>query len=367
VNLQTLHVASFRNLTDQSVDFGSGFNYLHGANGAGKTAILEAIHLLARGRSFRTSRASTMIQTDHPLLVVRGEVALESGQHQVMAMSKSRSGKTELKLNGVAEARASRLAKLLPVQTLLPDAAELVLGGPGRRRAFLDWGVFHVEPRFVDNARNYRRVLLQRNAWLKSLAGEDVGVGKDPWFEQLCTLGSALSEQRQAYLGELQSLFQNTLRKLSPAMTVRLEYEWGGLQGLSVAEKKLSESWPRDVKFGMTHRGPHRADLLFMTADQVAAETASRGQAKLISSAAILAQAELLYTHSNAKSLFLIDDFGAELDAEHWHHFLSTLLELECQVIATSTDPLDESQQWVKGLSSLQVFHVEHGNIARAH
>ena len=147
-------------------------------------------------------------------------------------------------------------------------------------------------------------------------------------------------------------------------MKVILEYNWGGLKSAQEAAKKLSETWPRDVKFGMTHRGPHRADLLFMAAEQVAAETVSRGQAKLISSAAILAQAELLYEHSNTKSLFLIDDFGAELDAEHWRHFLSTLLELECQVIATSTEPLDQTQEWVKGLSGLRVFHVEHGNIA---
>jgi DNA replication and repair protein RecF len=280
-----------------------------------------------------------------------------------MAMSKDRAGKTILRLNSQNQNRASALAKHLPVQTILPEAAELVLGGPAERRAYLDWGVFHVEQGLVEAARRYRRVLTQRNAWLKSLAGKTPSINEDPWFEQLLEYGCAVGEMRQRYVATLGPLLKSTLSRLSPGMDVSIEYDWGGIVDVSSAEKKLGESWPRDVKFGMTHRGPHRADLRFLTADQLVSERVSRGQAKLISSAAILAQAELLYQHSGTKSLFLIDDFGAELDAEHWQLFLRTLLGLQCQVIATSTDPLNRAQSWVDDLEELRVFHVKHGEI----
>jgi DNA replication and repair protein RecF len=365
VFLDKLYLQNLRNLDTQTLEFGAGFNYLYGANGAGKTAVLEAIHLLARGRSFRSHKVAPIISYAEQSLIVRGEIVLGDGQRHTLAMSKSRSGLTELRLNTEQQSRASALAKYMPVLTLLPDAAELVLGGPGERRGFLDWGLFHVEPQFLDLSRNYRRVLKQRNAWLKGLVGEnaDLTVDNDPWRSQLLSLGQQINRTRADYLDRLRGYFGATLAQLSPELQVSLEYYWGGLVSVEESEKKLGESWLRDVKFGMTHRGPHRCDLLFTLEGHQASDVVSRGQAKLIASAAILAQAELLYRHSNIKSLFLIDDFGAELDAEHWRHFLRTLLALECQVIASSTEPLDIDQDWVQGLVGLQVFHVEQGKI----
>ena len=365
--LEKLHLQNLRNLNTQDLEFSAGFNYLYGANGAGKTAVLEAIHLLARGRSFRSHKVAAIISYAEQALIVRGEVLIDDGQRRTLALSKSRSGKTELRLNAQRQSRASALAKYMPVLTLLPDAAELVLGGPGERRGFIDWGLFHVEPQFLELSRNYRRVLKQRNAWLKSLArpGAEPDFGDDPWLSQLLTLSQQINAIRADYLDRLTGHFGSVLSQMSPDLDVSLEYYWGGLISVEESEKKLGESWLRDVKFGMTHRGPHRSDLLFTLQGHQAADIVSRGQAKLIASAAILAQAELLYKHSNIKSLFLIDDFGAELDVEHWRQFLGTLLGLECQVIATSTEPLDFDQDWVQGLIGLQVFHVEHGKISQ--
>ncbi len=371
--LLSLHGQNFRNLAEQTIEFSPGFNYLYGANGAGKTALLEAIHLLARGRSFRTSKVVSLIRSGEPDLLLRGEVENALGQRTQLGMRKSRNGKTELRLAGRAEARASTLAKHLPVQMLLPQAGDLVLAGPGERRGFLDWGVFHVEQRFVELSRSYRRVLVQRNAWLKGLSGVNPGMEEDPWLQQLVEYGSEVNVMRSEYAVQLAPLFQRALAQLSPHLKVDLVYDWGGFEAKAGADsdeealKKLSESWPRDVKFGVTHRGPHRADLKFTLDGAAVAETVSRGQAKLIASAAILAQAELLYQHSNRKSLILIDDFGAELDNEHWQQFLSTLLALDCQVVATSTGTLDRSQTWVTGLSDLRVFHVKQGRIERQH
>jgi len=365
VYLRSLHISHVRNLVEQSIDFSPGFNYLFGANGAGKTAVLETIHLLARGRSFRTQKVASVISRGEQHLIVRGEVLADRGETNRLAIAKSRSGATELRLNGVTQSRASALAKHLPVQTLLPQAPELVLGGPSERRGFLDWGVFHVEHRFVDAARSYRRVLAQRNAWLKTQAMNAAGIGQDPWIAQLLQYGVNVSEMRAKYTEAFAPLFRKNLQALSRGLDVVVNYDWGGLESPSEAEKKMSESWPRDVKFGLTHRGPHRADLQFGIDDQPVAEVVSRGQAKLISSAAILAQAQLLYEQTNAKSLILIDDFGAELDADHWRQFVATLLSMQCQVIATSTEALDTSQAWVDDLDALRVFHVKHGRIER--
>lgn len=362
--LTTLHISNFRNIESAAIEFVSGFNYVYGANGAGKTAILESIHFLSRGRSFRTSRTTAMLRTGSDELVVRAEFMGKGGRIGDVAVSRTRQGVAQIRANGQAEQRLSVLARALPVQTLLPEAGQLVLGGPGERRGFLDWGLFHVEQRFLDLSRSYRRALSQRNAWLKAVDERDaVGPQQDPWLHQLVDLGARLSELRHAYVGELHGELKSVLERLAPSLNVAISYDWGGTDNSAEYAKKMSDSFVRDVKFGVTHRGPHRGDLVITVDGHPAADQVSRGQAKLIASAALLAQAQMLEQRTGTKCVFLIDDFGAELDSEHWKHFLSTLVGLKCQVIANSTEPLDTNQDWVQDLAECAVFHVEHGKL----
>ncbi len=364
MRLQRLHIFNFRNFADQEIEFSPGFNYLSGDNGAGKTALLEAIHVLARGRSFRTHRIGPVIQHDQNALVVTGEVVSDEGLLTKLGAQRFANGKTELRLGGEKAAKASSLAQVLPIQTLLPDAAELVLGTPGGRRAFLDWGLFHVEQTFLKDSGHYRRVLSQRNAWLKQEATPQSTIGDDPWFQQYREYAIKLSKSRATYVEALSSVFNALMTELNASLEVELAYDWGGLVSADEADKKVSESYARDVKFGTTQRGPHRGDLLFKVNGNPAADVVSRGQAKLIASAALLGQAKLLSDRIGQRLVFLIDDFGAELDDNRWQQLVRTLLTLDCQVIATSTEELDLDVDWVKNLPDLKVFHVEQGRVA---
>lgn len=363
MHLKRLHVFNVRNIADQEVEFSPGFNYLSGDNGAGKTALLEAIHLLARGRSFRTHRIGPVIQHAQTALVVTGEVVLESGGRQTLGTQRNLDGSTELRLGQDKTVKVSALAQVLPVQTLLPDAAELVLGAPGLRRTFLDWGLFHVEPSFLSVSSQYRRVLSQRNAWLKQNSAKSPPLKEDPWFKQYRQFALQISTSRERYVAALRPSFDTFMKSLNADLDVQISYDWGGLVSADQADKKVSESYPRDVKLGATQRGPHRGDLLFIANGNPAAEVASRGQAKLVASAALMAQAKLLSEQGGQRLVFLIDDFGAELDQSHWQMLVTTLLTLNCQVIATSTEKLDLETGWVKRLPDLRVFHVEQGRV----
>lgn len=351
MHLARLHLEHFRNLETTDLALGAGFNYVYGPNGAGKTALLEAVHTLSRGRSFRAGGLNTLIAHGAGEMRLRAEVT--GAAQRTLALARSRSGSTTLSLDRMRCRRMSEFARLLPVNVLLPDAGGLVLEGPAHRRAFLDWGLFHVEPRFLECARRYRRALQQRNAWLKGAVAGDA----DPWADALIEYGVALTVMRTRYIERLETTLQEVLGRLAPELDVALSHSDGGFSDGASARKKLSESSARDVKFGLSHVGPHRADLAFRVEGHAAAAVVSRGQAKMLASAAIIAQVALRAEVAGRRGVLLIDDFGAELDDAHVERFIAVLASLGGQVIATSTLAPD----WAR--EACDLFHVEQGRI----
>ena len=359
--LNFLEVEQFRNLTSARLEFCPGFNLIEGPNGAGKTTLLEAIHLLARGKSFRSSKLSNLIQRDGRMLRARAEVEGGSGQPHLLGLEKQIGGQTRLRLDGQEARSAAALAALLPVQLVLPNVADLIFNGPSDRREFLDWGVFHVKQDYVRLARQYRKVLRQRNAWLRD--DQSGSMKEDPWMPMITETGQQISELREGYLDAFRPVFGDILHRLNPNLDCLLAYQAGGYEkNLAETRKKMAETKPRDVKSGSTQLGPHRADVVIKLAGVSAQETASRGQGKTIGSAAALAQSALLAQHNKQPSLVLIDDFGAELDEAHRLRLLHTLLDIGCQVVATSTEPLSGLLSELND-EHLRVFHVEHGSV----
>ena len=380
MHLRRLHIDGLRNISAVTLELGAGFNYLYGDNGAGKTAILEAVHVLARGRSFRASSIERLVNKRSGALLVRAEVSNRSGIHR-LGFART-DAKNHYRIDGLQAEGFSHLAAQVAVQTLLPNASDLVYAGPGERRRFLDWGLFHVKHDHLSVARQYNRALLQRNAWLKAQRGRTPSWQEDPWVAAVLSYGLSLNRNRSLYVQRLELPFRRALASLSEDMEFTLSYRWGGLQDESEGREKMSESFLRDVKLGATQRGPHRADLLIIAGEvrersrgqsnsdltqsnhavnAGAGETLSRGQAKIAASALMLAQVELQRQEVGENTIVLIDDFGAELDAQHWQRFLGTLEGLGCQVIATSTEA-PGNQGWLAQIKC-DVFHVEHGTV----
>ena len=362
MHLLSVSAYAFRNIEQVSLDLGVGFNLIHGDNGAGKTALLEAIYLIARSRSFRTTKLKNIIKADTKEACVRAEVGNESGQVRALAVAKSLNGTSELRVDGESVKRSSDLARYLPVQVLLPGVIDLVLDGPNTRREFLDWGLFHVEHAFLDASKRYKRILAQRAAWMK--ANQNSAFEEDPWVEQLVTGGVQISSWRSAFLQEMNPYFEEMLRLLDPQLACSLAYIDGGY-GSSEEEgrEKLAAGFARDLRFGVSHYGPHRGDLEFRFKGSTARDIASRGQAKIIASAVTLAHAALLAKAYDKKPVILIDDFGAELDEDRRQSFLKALMSLDCQVIATTTDAPADLLEY-KALEEIRVFHVKQGALS---
>src|SRR5271165_4521539 len=275
MSIRRVQVTDFRCLQSAALEFDPRFTLLSGANASGKTSLLEALYVLGRGRSFRTRRLEHLIRHGTERFVVFGEV--DTATRRVpLGVEGSRAG-VRAQIDGDKPASLAELALMLPVQIIDPEVHHLIEEGPSRRRRFLDWGVFHVEPIFVGHWRRYQQALKQRNAALKSRQPRSV---VSIWDSNLARSGELLSAARTRYVAALEVPAQAIARNLL-GMELLLGYRtgWGKDQGLAEA---LEKSWTHDQDAEATQIGPHRAELGIRLDGVPVKDRISRGQQKLL-------------------------------------------------------------------------------------
>lgn len=340
----------------------SGINLITGANGAGKTTVLEAIHLLSSGRSFRGSVRDALIRQGQSELSVFAALISEDNERPVrLGLSRSLRG-WSARLDGEPVELLSRLFQELAVVCFEPDSHALVSGGSEHRRRFIDWALFHVEHGFLPVWRRYQRALKQRNALLKQSGNGPVGL--DSWEQELARQGAELTRQRQQWFESFRPLLVESLGRFLPELgELRLRYlpGWSGdadEEGLAAA---LTSARSRDLLLGHTTVGPHRADWSIGFERAPAREMFSRGQEKLVVLAALLAQA-LGFSHARGQwPVLLLDDLASELDAQHLAQTLEYLAQVPAQVFVTGTSVIPLPPDTLRPSA---VFHVEHAAVA---
>jgi DNA replication and repair protein RecF len=327
--LGRLQVTDFRCLQAAELDLDPHFTLISGPNASGKTSLLEAIYVLGRGRSFRTRRLEHLIRRDAAGFVVYGEV--HTPERRIALGVEGLPTGIRGRINGVPLSSLTELALNLPVQIIDPEVHKLIEEGPGRRRRYLDWGVFHVEPGFVRQWQRYHQVLKQRNAALK--AGQSrslVGV----WDAELIQYGEHLTASRARYVDmlseQIQSLGFNLL-----GQQLALSYRAGWSRDLSFAGA-LSESWAKDIERGATQVGPHRAELSFRLDGLSVKDRISRGQQKLLAAALLIAQLKLFPADAPIRPSLLLDDPAAELDNERLASLIREVSAQAVQLIVTT-------------------------------
>lgn len=350
--LEWLQIGNFRCLAEVQLEPAAGMNVIRGKNASGKTSLLEAIFFLGRGRSFRTARREELIRDGCKAFTIVGRTGRE-GVGVTLGIQGEK-GHTEARVGGEKAGSLAMLAEVLAVQVIDPEVHKLIEEGPGRRRRFLDWGVFHVEQGFLPAWQRYRRALRQRNAALKAGAGRQALA---PWEEQLIEAADDIEVRRTRYLEKLNRELATTGARLV-GENVRVSYDRGWFGDRSFKEA-LAGAWERDREYQTTHVGPHRADLVIEVRDRRARDRVSRGQQKLTAAALVLSQMTLQAASRTDRGILLMDDPGAELDSDSVKRLLEMVAELPAQVFIAALP-----QQDLPALSPAAVFHVEQGKIA---
>lgn len=355
MSLTLLNFHGLRNLLPVDMTPSPHINVISGANGSGKTSLLEGVHILGMGRSFRTRQLKHAIQADEPHMTLYGR--LSGDPETTLGVRRLRAQRElELRLKGDKNARLAALVEAMPLQLINPDAFRLLEGSPAGRREFLDWGVFHVKHDFLGIWKRTRRAVKHRNALLRRgrIDPQEMAV----WEHELATWGDQMDELRRAWFSGFLPVFEETLKVLLPLPGLSLHYARGWDKERSLAAV-LYDSRATDQQMGFTQQGPQRADLRIKINKQPAIEVLSRGQQKLVVSALKLAQGRFLERTAKRHCIYLIDDLPAELDEQNRHQFCALLEDMRCQAFITSVEPSALSNTW-RPDTPVKMFHVKH-------
>jgi DNA replication and repair protein RecF len=354
LKLLRLRARGLRNLDDLDLRPGSAITVFHGPNASGKTSLLEAIHILSCGKSFRTAQLAKAIRYESGSCLVAGELETAAGIIPMGLEFDREHGRVRMRAGGASITTLSEFAAIMPIVAIHQESHRLFSGGPQYRRQFVDWGLFHVEQSFMPTWQRYRRALKQRNALLQSGAR-----GLSGWDAELAFSGGEIDRMRRRMVAAFVPHFQRMTDLLGGASGIDLIYRPGWKEGVGL-DLVLREGLAGDSALGYTRHGPHRADIEFRRGKVLARDDLSRGQLKTLVCAAAMAQA-VTFTEATGRSvILLVDDLTAELDDAHSRRLLDRIVELRLQTFITGAEErlLDLARPY-----ECKVFHVERGKI----
>jgi len=352
--IQATHV---RNLNSNPFEPGTKLNFLIGQNASGKTAFLEAVYILARGKSFRTAKIKDVINHEEAEIQVTARIKYRNRTNSEKAGIKKGKGQTKIRLNGETVKTISEQAKNIPIILFDPESKNVITGTPKNRRHWLDWSLFHVEQGYLDVWKEYHRALRQRNFLLKNKNfNNELLSGWEKIMEQTA---KTLTRQRSKYIREVkEDLIKTASLSCLNNNMLDIKLASGEREGKEFLTTLL-DGRTGDARLGHTRYGPHRADIMFNSEEKQIADVFSRGQIKLFMFILMLSQSNILMRRTNEIPVLLIDDLSAELDDKTKQFIFKILKEIDNQVFITSTIP--EISRIIEG----SVFHVEQGALVK--
>ncbi len=349
--LSELKINHLRNIVSAHLVLNSRFNFIIGSNGSGKTSILEALYLLSCGHSFRSREITPIINHDHSSLTVFAS----SADDNMVSIQKSSSNPTQIKLNNQFCTSTSQLAYATPCQIIYSDIFQIIDAGPSVRRSLLDWGLFHVKHTYLSVLKEYKKILKQRNALLKTNASYDHFV---PWDQQLNAIAEQLDLLRKEYFQQWESVFYRVLEQLTDTKcTIHYFKGWDRKCNGKDLFHTLADNFENDKQKHYTQYGAHQADIFIESDDFKAKQVLSRGQQKIILIALKLSQGELV----TQNCLYLFDDLVAELDDNHKNKLFSYLIKVRGQFVITSINNVELPSELSPTQSSR--FQIKHGSV----
>jgi DNA replication and repair protein RecF len=354
VLVRRLWLTDFRNYEEDMFEFTTGRTAVVGANGQGKTNLVEALAFLATLDSFRGSPTDALVRDGAERAVLRAEVVHDDGRELLIEAELTRGGRTRVQINRQRLNRVRDLLGAVRVTVFSPDDLVLVKGGPLERRRYLDDVLASLHLR-NDRARtDLERIVRQRSTLLKQAGGrltDEIAWSLDVWDAKLAEVGEQIGVARAALVAELEPLVADAYGAIArhgrSTVAVRYEPIWR-VDGLAAA---LVAARADDVRRQTSTVGPHRDELELVIGGTPARTHASQGEQRTLALALRLAAHRVVTRHIGSPPLLLLDDVFSELDHERGAALVDALPV--AQVVLTTAGVLPD------GAAPERVIHLE--------
>lgn len=358
--IKEIELKNYRNYDYLKIEFNEKTNLILGNNAEGKTNLLESIYLSSIGRSFRTNKDSDLVQFNKNAAKVSVKAEKNYGETTVEITVKKDSKKS-VKKDGVNIKRASELLENILIVIFSPEDLKIVKDEPEKRRKFIDRELSQILPSYYDSLSNYKKILLQRNTYLKE---DSIDASLlDLWDVQLAKYGSRIIRAREKFIKKLNGYSSRIHDSITNGKEkLELVYE-PNIDICDDLENRyyeiIRENFQNDLRQRTTGKGPHRDDIAFYVNGVNMRNFGSQGQQRTCALSLKLAELNLIKEETDEDAILLLDDVMSELDIERQEYLIKTLKDN--QLFITTTDV---EKRITDSLPEGKVMYVKHGTIS---
>jgi DNA replication and repair protein RecF len=336
LRIDQLQVRSFRNIESLEVAFGPRFNVVHGANGQGKTNLLEAIYVLATSKSFRTSKLAELIAFGAELASVRGDL-VERGTSRTQSVGLRR-GTRLVRIDDKRPPTLAAYAVRSPVVVFHPGEIALSMGASSERRRLLDRTALYLDAASMVEAESYQRAIRERQRALETRGASASDLGE---WEALCVRhGLAwMAHRRRSSERLAPRAIEAFARIADPSLKLTMAYVATAPPEGEAYREALAAKRGVDLRRGSASIGPHRDELVLRICERPVRGVASQGQHRAVTLALKSAEMAAIADARGVMPILLLDDVSSELDRERTAALFAFLRDQEGQVVLTTTRP----------------------------
>ncbi len=357
MHIKKIKINNYRNYSEAEIDFHDKMNIIYGDNAQGKTNILESIYICATTKSHQGSRDKEIIKIGCDEAHVKMYIEKEGLEHYIDLHLKKNKPKG-IAINGIPIKKSAELMGIINIVLFSPEDLNIIKNGPSERRRFTDMELCQLSRIYLDNLYRYSKVLNQRNHLLKQIShDESLYETLSVWDEQLIRYGKEIIRERKDFIEQLNDISSEIHRKLTGEKeNLSIQYE----PCVSEEEfaEKLYKNYKRDMYYQMTHIGPHRDDIKFISNDMDLRTYGSQGQKRTAALSLKLSEIEIVKKKTGDVPVLLLDDVLSELDRNRQNYLLESIEGVQTIITCTGLEEFINHS-----LDVNSIYRIENGNV----